>query len=807
MVVRKMSMTMLLLVSALCLLFVAASFASEIVVQNNAGVKYTAIKNKNGYAFGAVTLNGAPVESPLQKGMIRFLNTQTNEEYWFHAADGKLLSGNKAEFKGKGTIDGTTINFVVTVEVPDDVHAVRMLYDFKVNKDLENVVACLQFNDTFDNQWKAHLYPWVEDSKWIEREKLDNMGIPSAFLYRDDRSMGMLWGIDPNSDYLNPTTWTGDFGLYFIDAVMPAQFRVGGEKLQKNIDYSCPMQIVLTEKRDPDEMVIDVVQHWMKVNDYKVEPLFVRTNDEALYHFIEGRREETEAYIPGKGYSLHGARHTFLYFGVQGLASYFDYTLYEVTGNSMWRNRAFEMMDFIVQGQNRDKTDFNYGAVHTTFQLRHMDDYGPHEYGFNSDDRWNIGYKPDIVSLLARWMLETWKLVKEHEGIDRQDWYETAILAVDWIIRQQNNDGGLPQKVQAKPLEMRWMDDESNLVIKPFKSRSSTSGRALPSLHRIYEITGDKRYKKFLESLEEYTLQCVQNQYYFTSHHPDLPPYEFEEASIWGVCEYWLNRYEETGDPKYLTHAEANAYLSLTWWCPKQLSWVDNPTQGGSAEQQHFQQYSVYNYQNRKVESLYRLHQLTSNPLYGELHQRVLQNIYFTQRTESPNRGGTYERIADPWLVRAGDYEDREPSFNSMGVNYTNEQALDCIVQTFQLYRSGYDVYFGEGMNSKVYHDGMSYYSKDISTLTKVPLHVVPSTGSIRLTVTSFDEGALIWTVGEATDAQISLTCDAGDFEKMSWVKVYVDGELVGQYQANPEGKIAFSYTGDFSSTRTFELK
>ena len=79
-------------------------------------------------------------------------------------------------------------------------------------------------------------------------------------------------------------------------------------------------------------------------------------------------------------------------------------------------------MDFIVQGQNRDLNDFNYGAIHTTYQLEQLEDYGPHGPGFNSDDRFNIGYKPDVCALLVRYMLLMWKRVKEHEGIDHKDW-------------------------------------------------------------------------------------------------------------------------------------------------------------------------------------------------------------------------------------------------------------------------------------------------------------------------------------------------------------------------------------------------
>ena len=188
----------------------------------------------------------------------------------------------------------------------------------------------------------------------------------------------------------------------------------------------------------------------------------------------------------------------------------------------------------------------------------------------------------------------------------------------------------------------------------------------------VYKITGDARYKSFLDTLETYTLTFVQNQYYYTGHHPDLPPIDFEEASIWGVAEYWLNRYEQTHDQKYLDHAVADAYLALTWWCPKQLSWVKNPTLGGSAEQQHFLQYSVYSYQDRKPETIQRLADLTGDKMLDALAKRVYQNIYFTQIVDGDLMGATHERIADPWLARG---DDGKPDFNSMGTVYVGERS------------------------------------------------------------------------------------------------------------------------------------
>ena len=450
--------------------------------------------------------------------------------------------------------------------------------------------------------------------------------------------------------------------------------------------------------------------------------------------------------------------------------------------------------------------DFNYGAIHTTYQLEQLDDYGPHGPGFNSDDQFNIGYKPDVCALLVRYMLLMWKRVKEHEGIDHKDWYETAILAANWIIRQQNNDGGLPQKVQAKPLEMRWMDEKHNLVIQPFNRATSTSGRALPSFDVIQEITGKSKYKHFLNKLEDYTLWCVQNQYYFTGHHPDLPHYyELEEASIWGVAEYWLNRYDKSRDKTYLRHAEANAYLALTWWCPKDLSWVNNPTQGGTAEQQHFQQYSVYNYQNRKVQGLWRLYQATGNQLFSQLFDRVLQNIYFTQEIEGGNKGGTYERIADPWLVRTE--TSKGVNFNSMGVNYTNEQALDCFLQVLELFRMGISLFLGEHLTHKIYPDGTCFYSQDISSMVKIPFTIIPSYGTIALTVSKWERDQKEWVVFDSTYEMVTLTHQINHLLPGAKYELILGEKIIGVYQANLYGKLSFSFSENFAEKKKFSMK
>ena len=170
----------------------------------------------------------------------------------------------------------------------------------------------------------------------------------------------------------------------------------------------------------------------------------------------------------------------------------------------------------------------------------------------------------------------------------------------------------------------------------------------------------------------------MEGRFWYTGMHPDLPPEDFEQDSIYAVVESWLNRYDLTGDKDCLDHAVANVYYALLYWCPKQLSWVKNPTQCAHSEQQHFNQYSVYNYGNRKIQCLDRLYKKTNNPLFDSLKNRVMQLNFFTQVTEGPYRGAITEAIADPWLERKGGFEWQ-------GSPYTSELISDLMLQLIEL--------------------------------------------------------------------------------------------------------------------------
>lgn len=644
------------------------------VLRNNAGVKWAFAKGPDGYACGSLYVNDVLVEAPLERGLLLLRSSTTGRQRWLCATSFDRIDETAGRFSGETKIDDATFSFRVAVSLPQDLQAVKIEYSYSVDQDLSGWEVCFAYHAGFSHSWSGHVYPLAEDAKTIAEHPLTYVGVPSVMLYRNDLSLALLYGFDLDFDYLNPTTWTGDCGFFFSDGVVPPQFRVGKNGLEAGIEYAWPLQLIFSNAGDGLKAIPSLVQQWMALNQFAVEPFHVRSAAEAFRLFVEGRRN-TSLWNPGIGYKLEEGdpEANFVYMGEQPFSAYFEYLLYDITGDPLWRQRCFEQMDFVLKAQDTDPASVNYGVMHTAFDLG--------KQAFDSDDRGsNVGYKPDLNAYMARYMLMTWQRVKDHEGLDRQEWFQAAVWAADWVLRQRNADGGLPQVVRYPFVYMEHPDDDTDKYFH--KSISSTPGRALPAMLVIYEITGDERFRQFAEGLEAFVRRDIEGRLRFTGHHPDLPPDELEEASIWGIIEYWLDKYDRTGDGECLERAVADAFLSLLWWCPKQLSWVKNPTQCASAEQQHFLQYSIYCYQNRKVQCLWRLYEYTRDSLFRQLCERVLQGIFWTQITEGDLTGATHERIADPWLAR-DDYG--EPGFNSMGTIYMGEQSLDCMLQLVEM--------------------------------------------------------------------------------------------------------------------------
>jgi hypothetical protein len=625
-----------------------------IVLANRAGLKWEFLKTTNGWTLGTLSLQGKPVEKAGTKGLLFMYHPKSGEVRWLAATHGEKVDPQAARFSGQQDIDGVKIAWTFTASLRDDLPAATFTPAWRVDKDLNGWEVCLTYHDGWTHDWRVQSYPWAGNSPDVAINPMRYCGVPAALLYRPDQSLAILFAIDSNSDYLNPTTWTGTTGFYFANRVCEPQFRVGTGRLTAGTRYEMPLQLFLSDAGEFAGAINAIMRAWIKVNHYQVDDtLKMRTPQEAFVLAVDGRRQ-MQSWKPGMGYEHHKGS-PFIYLGNNPIIAYYEYRLYEITGEKMWRDRAFEQIDFAIKGQQPA------GMFHTSYYFR--PNGGATAPGYWSWDWGHNGYKVDINAWMVRYLLQTWQRVKEKEGLDRRDWHKAAMASLDWVLAQQNPDGGFPQVVE---------------IDSGKKSQSVVCGRTLVGLPIIAKITGDERCLRASAEQERFLREHVEGRFWYTGQHPDLPPGDFEQDSIYNVVEFWLDKHDRTGDQESLAHAVANAYYALLYWCPKQLSWVKNPTQGAHSEQQHFNQYSVYCYHNCKIQCLDRLFKKTGNPLFAQLKDRVMQLSFYTQVTDGPYKGAVTEAIADPWL-------ERNQGFEWRGSPYTSELVSDLMLQLIEM--------------------------------------------------------------------------------------------------------------------------
>lgn len=617
--------------------------SASIALANSAGLKWEFGKFDKGWTLGRISLHGKEVEEEASNGMVILYNGGTREQLWLPASSAHKTGSRSATFSGSAQLEGATFRFTMEFVLQDNLPAANINASWSLDSDLRGWEVGLTYHDAFAHPWRCQIYPYAGNSSRVAVRRVTYSGVPGPLMYRPDMSMVALFVTNLAFDYFNPTTWTGNTGLYFEDQVTPPQFRVGGGLLSSRIKYSYPLQLIVSDKGQCSKAIADIAKVWITVSRYKVDTsLKVRTVNEAFDIFVDARRTTWMWKEPLGGDDTIGGylAENHNEYGIttknSALSGYLSYRLYLATKDPLWRERAFKQMNFLLKAQSQacsNPTDPNYGVVYTAYK----------------NGKWTTvlgsrpGWQPDAAAQTARYLLSTYELVRKTEGVDHKEWYEAAVMMANWVMRQVNPDGGLPPVVPV---------DGSP------KPGSILSSRALVAFPEIARITGQQRYLDFASNqLEYWTRKYAEDRFYFTAFHPDVAPEgNYDDQSIWNVIEYWLSKYDRTKDQECLERAVGDAYWALLSFCPKQLSWVKNPTQCTFDEQAGYHQYICYNYDNRMNYVIDRLFKLTKDRLWNDLDQRLIQLNLFTELVSGKNKGAFYERVSDPWLARDDEF-------------------------------------------------------------------------------------------------------------------------------------------------------
>ena len=686
---RRLSLSLLL-----------ACGASDILLDGGGGLSWRLLAlpaTGHGYALGQPLLRGAPLDNlPVTDGIA----------FWRRMSDalvvpvngtsvavdasgaGATLSGAAALPSGGPGGGATDTAVSVRVELDGAFPAASVTVAFSSEAGLaagawQLCVKWAHDGETAD-AWRAQGYPVAANSSRVDGARLEYMGWPGFLLFRPNASVVAWFGLSAQDDFSNPTTWSGATAFSFASAppgggyqVAP-QFWFGAGGLAPGQVCEATLRLLVSAAGEALAAVADLVPQLVRVDAYAVEAMPpIRSAADMLACFVNARRATPmwRTTPNGSAYQLQDIAN-FVYLGTTPESAFFEYTLFVRSGDPLWRARAFAQMAFWLQGQNRDAASRHFGAINTAYELP----AGPYD---STDRGVNVGWKIDLNGHMARYALLLAAAVRAHEpGVDVSAWEGAAAAAAQWIVRmaaaQAAPAGGAPGSAGFPQRIVPASDAPTPSVV---------SGRLLNALPVFARALGDTpacNYTAVLLAARAWHVANIEASLFYTAQHPDLPWDDQEQDSVWEVVEMWLDVADDPASPPPLAaqaraRAAANAMLAFLMLCPKQLSWVQNPTQMAADEQQDYAQYSVYTYHNRKWLALSRL---AASPAgasfpFQQLADRLLQLNAFTQVVANGNpqdTGGFHEAIADPWLARGGGY-------NFTGSVYLNELALDLALQ------------------------------------------------------------------------------------------------------------------------------
>jgi hypothetical protein len=147
-------------------------------------------------------------------------------------------------------------------------------------------------------------------------------------------------------------------------------------------------------------------------------------------------------------------------------------------------------------------------------------------------------------------MLRAWKVERE-QGCDHPHWLRWCLNFADWLLEQQQPDGGFPRGWKVGTDE-------------PGEESPKTSYNAIPFLALLHTVTAERRYLDAALRTGEFCWAGGHEQSHFVGGTLDNPNVVDKEAGTLSL-EAYLALYEATGDARWLQRAVAAGNFAETW--------------------------------------------------------------------------------------------------------------------------------------------------------------------------------------------------------------------------------------------------
>lgn len=168
-----------------------------------------------------------------------------------------------------------------------------------------------------------------------------------------------------------------------------------------------------------------------------------------------------------------------------------------------------------------------------------------------------MGYRKDHPEIYLRSFGDDVKaLLRAYErerqnGRPHPDWLEWARQFADWLLTQQQSDGGFPRS---------WVRGTGEV----FSDSPNSSFNAIPLLVQMNRISGDRKYLKAAIRAGDFCWANGQAQGKFVGGTIDNPDTIDKEAATLSL-EGFLMLYETTNERKWLERAQVAANIAETW--------------------------------------------------------------------------------------------------------------------------------------------------------------------------------------------------------------------------------------------------